>query len=587
MDKKLVYLLALFFTVNFAKAQDYNYLTDLKESLSELVKKPPHVRDSLIRRIARNPEKVDTVYLGWAYRTLFMIESEKGHSQDALENILKAYAVDKKAGIKKAMISDLSNIVTYYVEQDKTGDARPFVEELTEILPVAPPSYRGFLSLNIGAYYKMIGMTDSAIKYSERVLIDTNIREWKKYWSRALLNLYGLMREKGVSSDSLQYYVERALELSDTTDTREELTKVLHYAGLAYYNQGKYAKSLLFLDSAHRYAKHEKLNQQLAQIYYHRAKTLEKQGKLNKAYQSLQKYDSVTRLFRDSSSAEALSEMTKRFETDFVKQQKEKISLRLAKERQENLFLIIGLSLTGALLLTGVVLYRQRRKLSAQKVQILEDQIKSQKREEQLRVYESEMRGQTKERKRIGQELHDSLGSLLSAGKLRLQNIGNDGELKDLLEESSREVKRISKDLISPLEDAHLGTAIRGIVNRFRNSSIKSHINFYGLDQRMPREVEENILSVITELITNTHEHSGAKNYHLTITRHQDHLNLIYEDDGKGLGIDNLEESQGSGLLNIKNRVEKLNGNVYLEDKTRSGFTLVINIPLDGFSAEK
>ena len=77
-------------------------------------------------------------------------------------------------------------------------------------------------------------------------------------------------------------------------------------------------------------------------------------------------------------------------------------------------------------------------------------------------------------------------------------------------------------------------------------------------ETRFDSEIEINLYRIICELINNTIRHSGAKNARLNLDLCDGFLLLTYYDDGKGYDVDSLSE-QGSGLLNIKNRVNSMN----------------------------
>jgi signal transduction histidine kinase len=58
----------------------------------------------------------------------------------------------------------------------------------------------------------------------------------------------------------------------------------------------------------------------------------------------------------------------------------------------------------------------------------------------------------------------------------------------------------------------------------------------------------------------------------------RNNLVLVVEDDGKG--ISDVTKRAGMGLLNIRTRVQQVNGELTMEKSTESGLRTVIKIPL-------
>ena len=95
----------------------------------------------------------------------------------------------------------------------------------------------------------------------------------------------------------------------------------------------------------------------------------------------------------------------------------------------------------------------------------------------------------------------------------------------------------------------------------------------------MNNRVEISLYRITQELINNIIKHSNASYVSVQLFKNQDKVILVVEDNGVGI---NKRNEKGHGLLNIKNRVNTLNGEVNLEPSPNSGTLATIRIPLGG-----
>lgn len=91
---------------------------------------------------------------------------------------------------------------------------------------------------------------------------------------------------------------------------------------------------------------------------------------------------------------------------------------------------------------------------------------------------------------------------------------------------------------------------------------------------------------VIQEALTNIAKHSGAKNARVEIEKPDAALLLTISDDGRG--FDNNHDSDpglwknGLGIVNMKDRIEALNGKFSLASEKGKGTAIHIELPLNG-----
>ena len=133
---------------------------------------------------------------------------------------------------------------------------------------------------------------------------------------------------------------------------------------------------------------------------------------------------------------------------------------------------------------------------------------------------------QEDERKRISRDLHDDVGTKLSALKLFLvfscekaSNTNNE-EIKSLAESSEQFITEAMQDVrqlllnLSPtvLEEFGYTTAVEGLVNKI-NETKQIHFNLvmFGMKQRLQKDYELALYRITQELINNVLKHAKQK----------------------------------------------------------------------------
>src|SRR5439155_19723700 len=90
------------------------------------------------------------------------------------------------------------------------------------------------------------------------------------------------------------------------------------------------------------------------------------------------------------------------------------------------------------------------------------------------------------------------------------------------------------------------------------------------------------IYRIVQELIQNTIKHSMAKNLKIEWKKEDNKYVLITEDDGVGFDHSlKLKESMGFGLRSLMNRIEMINGEMFIESAKGKGACYRIEIPVE------
>ena len=201
--------------------------------------------------------------------------------------------------------------------------------------------------------------------------------------------------------------------------------------------------------------------------------------------------------------------------------------------------------------------------------------------EQQSQSIKAVIEAQELERKRIGSELHDSVGQKLGALKMHLQASNITPIVNELLHDTINETRNISHQLMPiTLSNFGLGSALRELLQTSLPAAGIEYDYFNKAEeQRFSQEIETSVYRVCQEIIANVLKHSQAKLFNLQMYIQNKHLMIVAEDDGVGITSSKFDE--GMGLLNMKARIHQLNGQIRFEiAEENKGLLTTIKIPV-------
>ena len=205
---------------------------------------------------------------------------------------------------------------------------------------------------------------------------------------------------------------------------------------------------------------------------------------------------------------------------------------------------------------------------------------------------------QEEERKRIAKDIHDSIGQMLTALKFNIESLNP--EQQDKLPEKINNLKAQTKNIIlgvrmatfnlTPPEllDYGIATAIQKMVsqlNKYSNAEVifKNEINE---DMRFENLVETNLYRVTQESINNAIKYAQAEYILVTLKKTDQLLSISITDNGNGFDKNKLPKKPkggtegGMGVFFMKERMEYINGRVFINSEPGNGTRIVLNYPI-------
>ena len=193
-----------------------------------------------------------------------------------------------------------------------------------------------------------------------------------------------------------------------------------------------------------------------------------------------------------------------------------------------------------------------------------------------------------KERSRMASDLHDEVGPMLSAIKLRIAGLDINEEDEEDLEKTNDEIDKVIKRMreisfdLMPTSLTRKGFAVA--LQQFIDYCSKSaalKINFKFNEILLTESQAINLYRISQEIIHNTIKHAEASELLVELRQDKDKIVLATRDDGKGFNYEEKSgEAKGMGLQNLLRRAEIIGGKMFFESQKGKGTTYIFEIPI-------
>ena len=210
------------------------------------------------------------------------------------------------------------------------------------------------------------------------------------------------------------------------------------------------------------------------------------------------------------------------------------------------------------------------------------------------------LEAQEMERKKVAWELHDSIGSSLTAIKFRIENALRESgsqamaaleKVVPVVQTAVMEAKRIQMNLRpSMLDDLGIVATTRWFFNQFRETypeiQLEQHIKIEEDD--VPNSLKTVIFRIFQEGLNNAARHSKSPAVSLYLWQSNRTLKLLIRDRGEGFDLTEVlsrtSHSRGLGLESMRERAELSGGRFVIATRQGKGTVIRVSWPIDSKS---
>ncbi len=524
----------------------------------------------------------------------------------------------------KSLLGALTRMGTINYRRGKFDEALVYqLEVQREAEKINKPEIIGVASLNLGLTYMDLKRYDEAMQNFKAALaafeqlgfaagigacyvnIAETLRLQKKYGEaetaaytgEAILKKSGnnlhlayiytmlgkLYRDINVPKKRLEFQ-QRALALA--RQNQDEFMVCANQASLGrtFLEKGDFAQSKAYLDSALALA--SKIGEKSVEIetFGH----LRDWYLLQKNFPAANRYDEQFTSGMDSvfnaKMLEKVADAQTKYETEKKEAEIAAQKLELFSQRAWIYGLLAGLL---TLIVVGYLAYnryrlRKNAELNAAIIR------------EQQQGLNAVIEAQDAERKRIAQELHDSIAQEMAAIRLQFAALQHKmslaapgeaekmGALAEQLDQSCSEVRTIAHVMMPPKLQTHgLAPSLELLLqNTLQHSGLQYEFDRGALPEKLSEKTTLGIYRIAQELLNNVVKHAKANKVMVMLHTVGNQLVLAVKDDGKGFDFEEARKKGSMGLLNVVSRVSTLQGSLKAEAAKPNGTLVLVRVPL-------
>ncbi len=461
-----------------------------------------------------------------------------GDTDQAIENYQKAlkFATELKAHRLKNKI--YANLSYCYMSKEQYKEAIAIGKRAMADGKKNNFSSNYTIPGNIGSSYQLLKQYDSALHYfniSFRLAKDSRV---KLHVATAEYDIGSYYSDRKEYKAAIPHFM-RSYMLSDSIKSFPAIARASEELSNVYEKLGDYQNSLTFL----------KRNQMINNTLAERSKK-KKLEEFQTKYATKEKEEQI--LILDKANAVKAS---------IIKQ----------KEYQRNILWIVFASV---LLLLSFGMWGWQ-KMNRKKLLVKQESLR----------YKSIIETEQKERKRIAQDLHDSLGQTISTIRMQAANLPLTNELAPSQEKLLKQVdhaydelRNISQNIMpDTLIKLGLVPAIRELISELAVENILTiELQVEEPFRSLSEDQSVNLYRIVQEILSNTIKHAQATLVDIILKNENKNYALRITDNGKGMDPKKMDLSKGMGWKNIVSRVTLISAKMDVRSKPNQGTTVSI-----------
>ena len=496
----------------------------------------------------------------------------------SVEYGLESLRISERTNNTRGIIRAKSKLAQVYQMTEDLPKAQKMLEDILVLPEAIRYSYNITLHTlaNIygmqGKYSEALAMDEKGLKYCDSMGLP--FAKTAFYDNMANCYMYSGNFEKAREF----FYI--SLQIDSTANDYRLMSDTYLNLGQLHMMNNKESAAIAYLNRAILLSKQVSYKEATASAYKVLSEIYQKNGLLDSSITNLKKHYLYRDSIRNINSENKISELQTIYETE--KKENEIQSQKLELNNQRTGIIVLTAAL-GILCLLALLVYRKKQHQS--KFQLQKEIIQQQRMATAAIILAEE-----NERNRIGTDLHDGIGQMVSAAKMNLSVLDSDLDFSNpmqkekfnnvikMLDESCGEIRAVSHQMM-PLAmfDSSVSEAVQTFVQRIDKNLIAVDYYTEGICI-LSKEKESILYRILQECINNVIKHAKATTLSISIHHADTQTAVTVEDDGVGFDHGKIR-NEGIGLSNIKSRVNFLGGDIEFDSRPGAGTLVSVHIP--------
>ena len=524
-----------------------------------------------------------------AYQSLGAAYRKRGQLEKALEALFASAEKARKHQHLGFLAESYVEIGTAYRASGDYSNAFRYQHQAIAIFrQLRKPQELAINLLNVGYAHYTTESYDSALHYYGLAapLFDSlrlTIGQAYLLGNRALV--YGKQGELASAVADL----ERAIAMLEPLGDQFGLADFHNQLGNVYRELGDIPQAVVHLSQGLSLAKALGLKEQIRDASLALSEVLADQAQYDEALAYHQQYVDYKDSVANNEQTQRMADLRTEYEVNVRESQID----ALEKEKQLQQIYVITAIILFVLAVVILLYFRQRwrtaRYVAATQQKEHDAEVHALLKHQETEALQAMVQGKEEERRKLAQELHNHLGTLLATAKVNVEGMTSPDTAKHqtvlrLVEQACQDVRNLSHEMNMGIsENFGLDAALRELVNHLRKSKRLEIAYAASLDTvTVGAKSEIVIYRIVQELISNVLKHAQATKLSISLTGYEEEnlVNIMVEDNGVGFDPAALASGQkGIGLDSLAEMVSTLDGEMTIDSQPTKGTTINIDFP--------
>ncbi len=547
----------------------------------------------------------DTLHIASILNNIGFINYRLSNYSEALNNFNQSLVYYERLRDSTSIGSAYNNIGLIYFDLNEYDQALKYYHKALNLgRKVKNPKLTGPTMLNIAYIFTRTGDPTKALSCLDSAMVDSRAAN-DKFNEARIYKEIGIIYLINKDYQNALKYLALAEEYNIRLKNPIELASVYERQSECYMEMNSLNKALSLAKKGLQYAQIVVNKKYLIRAFKNISQIYEKKGNYKQALHYYRKSIEINEEILDNQKISQIYNLQLQRETRInadkiaeLNMQKQMQHIEIEKQRllisRKNQFISIVIIISAFSVVLLYILYKYY--LNKQTLKMEQD-VHSLKEQRSREVLEAENR----ERKRIGEELHESLSQILLLAKLTVSSLKIKGPTLSekqeevvnnsihLLNTAFEELRNISHNL-APflLKEKGLVVSVSDLLKKIGKAN-NWVVNFeaIGFEKRLDGFIETTLFRVIQEIFSNIIRHAAATDVNCQLIKTEKDVTIMIEDNGKGFEINQIGKSDGIGIHNIYSRIENLNGTVLLDSVLGRGTIITLIVPITNITTNE
>lgn len=525
---------------------------------------------------------------------IFVAQGETEKAQTTYQELIELWT---QAGNMFEVSQAHRNIGVLFFNKGQYQNALEYYKRSLAIHDVTDPTHReiGRAQLDLAsAYNELDSLTQLRDCLSEAGARFAHVTDTLEQLAAYYFLMGEYQRKTGNNRPAIEMY-RQSIDLARKFHHVHALTNALQALADVHSVRGEHTEALALMEE-YLELSYTLKDYEFRRVAYKRLAEIEHGlNRHDRSFAYWQRYAAEIDSLNVSDVAKRLHELDQQYQ--LASREREILDLQLKNERaewrsQRNL-LYVWIA-AGVILLATVIsyiLYRnvlKQKKIVSQQEALHELEIAAVKQQHRIGLLSAMIAGEEKERSRIGKDLHDGIGALLSGIRMSLGALGEqattDSQARDTaarlaqnVDDTIHELRRIAHSMMPDLLEKYgLSEAIASFCKRIESPGTKIDYQAIHVSGTLAPDRQTTLYRIAQELVNNAAKHAEATHILVELQESEGRLSLTVEDNGKGFDQAREQEGQHAGLANVRSRVAYLNGTLELQSQAGTGTTAIV-----------